>query len=253
MAALQTSASALSSAVAGLLPERLVAAAIRGVYGRVEPELGGIAGFVPRGGTALDVGAWYGPWTRRLTRLADRVVAIEPTERLSEHLTRAFPNVRVVRAVASDHVGTAILHVPAAGPLVGTSSLEYGEGNDVEVPRVTIDSLELTGVRFMKLDVEGHELPPLRGAEGTIRRDRPRLLIELEARIQPIAPVVDLLAGWGYEASVLPGRVWTPLAGFDLDGHQRAAIARVHQSFVRRLVWPRPRYVNLVLFRPVDG
>jgi len=253
MAALQSSASSFSSAVAGLLPERLVAAAIRGAYGRVEQELAGITGFVPRGGTALDVGAWYGPWTRRLTRIADHVVAVEPTERLATHLQRAFPAVRVVRAVASDHVGTAVLHVPTAGPLVGTSSLEYGEGVDVEVPRITLDSLDLTGVTFIKLDVEGHELPALRGAEGLIRRDRPRLLIELEARIQPIRPVVDLLAGWGYEPLVLPGRDWVPLRDFDLEAHQRSALARVSQTFVRRVIWPRPRYVNLVLFRPVDG
>jgi FkbM family methyltransferase len=253
MAALQSHASTVSSAVAGLLPERVVAAAIRSAYGRVEPELAGIAEFVPRGGTALDVGAWYGPWTRRLTRLADHVVAVEPTERLASHLRRAFPAVQVVRAVASDHIGTAILHVPAAGPLVGTSSLEYGEGVDVRVPRLTLDSLELTAVTFIKLDVEGHELPALHGAEQLIRRDRPLLLIELEARIQPIQPVLDLLDGWGYRGHVLPGPRWLPLADFDLVAHQRSAIARVRQGFVRRVLWPRPRYVNLVLFRPSDG
>jgi hypothetical protein len=29
-----------------------------------------------------------------------------------------------------------------------------------------------------------------------------------------------------------------------------ASIRRVDQSFVRRLLWPRPRYINMVLFRP---
>ena len=105
-------------------------------------------------------------------------------------------------------------------------------------------------VTFIKLDVEGHELPALRGAEQTIRRDRPVLLVELEARIQPVAPVLDLLGGWGYRPYVLPDRSWRPLEGFDLAAHQSAAVARVSQSFVRRVVSPHPRYVNLVLFRP---
>ena len=93
-------------------------------------------------------------------------------------------------------------------------------------------------------------VPALRGAEATIRRDRPVLLIELEARLQPVTPVLELLDGWGYRPYVLVGPRWRPLPGFDLEGHQRAAIGRVSQSFARRVVWPRPRYVNLVLFRP---
>jgi FkbM family methyltransferase len=246
---LQSKRSRLSSFVAGLLPERLVAGAIRAAYPRVEPELAALGSYAPTGGTAVDVGAWYGPWTRRLLRFADRVVAVEPTQRLADHLRTAFPSVRVVQAVASDHVGSAVLHVPAAGPVVGTSSLEHGEGDDVTVDRVTLDSLGLVDVRFIKFDVEGHEAPALLGARETILRDRPALLVELEARIQPIEPVLELLGGWGYEPSVLVGGAWRPLAGFDLPAHQSVAIGRVGQSFVRRVVWPRPRYVNMVLFR----
>ncbi len=249
MTSLQSNRSRVSSFVAGLLPERLVARGIRTAYPRVEPELAALASYVPRGGTAVDVGAWYGPWTRRLLRLADSVVAVEPTERLAQHLRTAFPAVRVVQAVASDHVGTAVLHVPTAGPLVGTSSLEHGEGDDVTVERVTLDSLRLADVRFVKVDVEGHEVPALLGARETILRDRPVLLVELEARIQPIESVLDLLREWGYEPSVLVDGAWRPLAGFDLPAHQSAAIGRVGQSFVRRMLWPHPRYVNMVLFR----
>lgn len=251
MAATPTAASRVSAIVAGLLPERAVAAAIRAAYPRVEPELAAIDGFAPRGGTAVDVGAWYGPWTARLRRRANRVVAVEPVPRLAAHLRRAFPTVDVVEAVASDHDGVATLHVPRVGAVAGTSTVESG-GGDAEpltVRSVPLDALDLTGVTFMKLDVEGHELPALRGAERTIRRDRPVLLVELEARIQPVTPVLELLASWGYEPSVFVDDAWRPLSGFDLEGHQRAAIGRVAQGFVRRVLWPRPRYVNLVLLR----
>ncbi|MET8465775.1 FkbM family methyltransferase [Micromonospora zamorensis] len=240
---------AVSSRLASLLPDRAVAGAIRAVYPRVEPELAHLAEFMPKGGTALDVGAWYGPWTRRMRRLADHVVAFEPNEELARSIARAFPEVRVIRAVASDHEGSAELFLPESGPAVGTSSLEYGAGRSVIVPRVTIDGLGLDDVRFLKIDVEGHELPTLRGAAETIHRDGPVLLVEVEERVQPVAPIIDLLTGWGYRGYVLPEREWLPLADFDIRGHQREALARVHQSFVRRVVFPRPRYVNSVLFR----
>jgi FkbM family methyltransferase len=240
----------LSSRFAAALPARAVAAAVRTAYPRVEPELARLASYAPRGGTAVDVGAWYGPWTRGLRRIADRVVAVEPTPELARCVAAAFPDVRVIEAVASDHTGTAELFLPSGGPGVGTSSLEYGTGASLTVTRVMLDELALTDVRFVKLDVEGHELPALRGAERTVRRDRPLLMVELEERIQPVEPVLDLLAGWGYRAYVMPDDEWLPLAGFDLIAHQRDALARVDQSFARRVIRPKPRYVNMVLFRP---
>ncbi|MFC7549631.1 FkbM family methyltransferase [Plantactinospora sp. GCM10030261] len=240
----------LSARFAAAMPAGVTGAAIRAVYPRVEPELARLASYAPRGGTAVDVGAWYGPWTRSLRRLADRVVAVEPAAELAAHLTAAYPRVRVVRAAASDSVGTATLHLPEGGPGVGTSSVEAGDGRTVTVPRVTVDSLDLTDVRFVKVDVEGHEVPALRGAEDTIRRDRPLLLVEVEDRIQPVGPVLELLAGWGYRPYVMPRDRWLPLAEFDLVAHQREAVGRVRQSFARRVVAPWPRYVNMVLFRP---
>ena len=240
---------AASARLASVIPEQLVAALIRRVYPRIEPELARIGEFVPRGGTAVDIGGWYGPWTRRLRSLSDLVVTIEPNAQLARCIGAAYPDVRVIEAAVSDHTGTARLYLPDAGPAVGTSSLETPGDRSVTVPLVTIDGLGLTDVRFMKIDVEGHELPVLRGAAETIRRDAPVLLVEVEERVQPVEPVVDLLAGWGYHGYVLPGDRWIPLAGFDLIGHQRAMIRRVRQSFVRRVLIPRPRYVNSVLFR----
>ncbi|MEV6812108.1 FkbM family methyltransferase [Micromonospora sp. NPDC051296] len=244
-------APAATSGLAAVLPERLLAGAIRRAYPRVEPELARLAEFVPAGGTAVDVGAWYGPWTARLLRHADRVVAVEPTAPLARQLRTAFPTVEVVEAAVSDHDGTATLYLPEGGAIVGTSSLEDpAQGVPVPVRRITLDSLGLTDVRFVKLDIEGHELPALRGAAETLRRDRPVLLVEVEERIQPVEPLLELLTGWGYRGYVLPDREWVPLADFDLGRHQREAIVRVGQSFARRVVWPRPRYVNSVLFRP---
>jgi len=249
----QARASGLGSRLVEGAAAGLVGAVIRAVYARQEPELAMLRTFVPTGGTAVDVGAWLGPWTARLRRRADRVVAVEPMPRLAAGLRRAFPDVEVVQAAASDRSGEAVLHVPAGGPVTGMSSLEPGTGVDVPVRSVRLDDLALTDVSFIKLDVEGHEVPALRGAEATIRRDRPVLLIELEERIQPVRPVVDLLAQWGYTAFVLPGRHWVPLADVDLGALQRAGIARVSQSFARKVVSSRPRYVNMVLFRPTAG
>ncbi|MCD7439664.1 FkbM family methyltransferase [Streptomyces lincolnensis] len=245
--------------VAPHLPTRLVAAAARAVYPRFEPELARLAELCPADcGTAVDVGGWYGPWTRRLSRRARRVVTVEPVPHLARLLTAAAPaNVRVIAAAASDQPGTARLWLPPddAGDR-GVSSLVRRDihGRALEVPCITLDDLGLTNVDFVKIDVDGSELAVLRGATGILARDRPALFVELESRIQPISPVVTYLSLLGYDGWVLPGDSWVPLASFPLEDHQSTASYVVAHGLLRRVLpfRDRPRYVNSVLFLP-DG
>ncbi|MEU9169122.1 FkbM family methyltransferase [Streptomyces sp. NPDC048420] len=241
------------------LPTRLVAAAARAVYPRFEPELARLADLCPADcGTAVDVGGWYGPWTRRLAGRARRVVAVEPVPHLARLLDAAAPaNVEVVEAAAADRQGVAQLWLPPddAGDR-GVSSLVRRDihGHWLNVRCVTLDELGLRDVGFIKIDVDGSELAVLRGATGLLTRDRPALFVELESRIQPIAPVVTYLALLGYSGWVLPRAAWVPLAGFPLEAHQATASYVVTQGLLRRVLpfRHRPRYINSVLFLP-DG
>ncbi|MER6131958.1 FkbM family methyltransferase [Streptomyces sp. NPDC001815] len=251
----------LAARVAPFVPVRLVAAAARFVYPRFEPELARLGDLCPPGcGTAVDVGGWYGPWTRRLSDRARRVVTVEPVPHLARLLAAATPgNVRVVHAAASDRSGTAHLWLPAGDQGDrGVSSLVRRDihAQSVDVPCLTLDSLNLHDVGFIKIDVDGNELAVLRGARNLLTRDRPALFIELEARIQPIDPVVSHLAERGYEGWVLPGDTWVPLSSFDLEAHQARTSHVVTQGLLRRVLPFRGsgyvRYVNSVLFLP-DG
>lgn len=241
------------------LPTRLIAAAAGLVYPRFEPELARLDDLCPPGcGTAVDVGGWYGPWTRRLAGRAHQVVTVEPVPHLARLLTSASPaNVRVIQAAASDHPGTARLWLPPDDEGErGVSSLVRRDihARALDVPCVTLDGLGLRDVGFIKIDVDGAELPVLRGAHGLLTHDRPALFIELESRIQPITPVVDLLAGLGYAGWVLPGHTWLPLDPAALEAHQARASYVVSQGLLRRVLpfLRGPRYVNSVLFLP-DG
>jgi FkbM family methyltransferase len=242
-----------ASQVAARLPEGLLVRLISLAYRRFEPEIRRADEVCGRGGTMLDIGAWYGPWARRLVTRADRVIAIEPTP-LHAVLSRTLPpTAQVIAAAASDTNGEAEIWLPSPDAAArGLSSLQRRDIHtaSVMVPLVTVDSLGLRDVTFMKIDVDGHEIPVLRGAEQTIRRDEPRLLIEVEQRIQPVADVTDLLASWGYRGWVLPGRRWVPLPDFPLATYQTAAVYAADRGLARRLLWPYPRYVNSVLFLP---
>ncbi|NGN62742.1 FkbM family methyltransferase [Streptomyces sp. A7024] len=251
----------IASRIGPLLPTRLTGALAHWMYPRFEPELARLGDFCPPDcDLALDVGGWYGPWTRRLAPRARKVVAVEPVPHLARSLAAATPgNVRVVEAAATDRPGTARLWLPAGdrGDR-GVSSLVRRDihANALDVRCLTLDEIanaETGRVDFIKIDVDGNELPVLRGAQHLLTRDRPALIVELEARIQPLEPVIKQLADHAYRGWILPAHAWVPLDHFDLARHQ-AATAHLAQRGLLRRVGPfrGPRYVNSVLFLP-DG
>jgi FkbM family methyltransferase len=245
----------LASRAAARLPERLLVVLVSLAYRRFEPEIRHLDEVCGRGGTMVDIGGWYGPWTRRLIHRADHVVVVEPTS-LHRVLRRTLPPaVEVIAAAASDHCGGADIWLPPSDEGVrGVSSLHRRDihGTSITVPLVTVDGLGLHDVTFIKIDVDGHEVPVLHGAAETIKRDQPRLLVEVEQRIQQVTDVIGLLESWGYRGWVRPGRRWVPVAGFALAAHQASTCHVSDRGLLARALWPYPRYLNSVLFLPAS-
>jgi hypothetical protein len=60
------------------------------------------------------------------------------------------------------------------------------DGVDLSVQIKTMDQFDLADVGFIKIDVEGFELSTLKGAENTLRRCRPNLLVEIDFESQSV-------------------------------------------------------------------
>jgi FkbM family methyltransferase len=68
-----------------------------------------------------------------------------------------------------------------------------GEGGDVTVPVQALDGLDVGPVTLIKLDIEGAEIPALRGAADTIRRHRPRLTVAVYHDVGDFAAIPELI------------------------------------------------------------
>ncbi len=178
--------------------------------GGLEPELLYLDRMAPKGGTALDIGANIGIFSYRLSGIAQRVVSFEINDDLLTELQAWNPgNIEVVAKGLSSEAHEATLYIPVLNgkKLVGWASLAPGNCPDTSehvtkrVETVTLDSLALRNVTFIKIDVEGHELEVLRGATETLRANRPVMMIEI--RDHNLTQVRELLDGLGYAETTM--------------------------------------------------
>jgi len=149
---------------------------------------------IPRGGTALDVGANYGFLTRiaaRATGVEGRVVAFEMDVDIAHILSRSLES----------------------NGLTQVDVVQGAVGSDPSSVRLDDYCDQLTGVEFIKIDVDGPELEVLKGGHRLIQRDRPVIVVEMNRAEQQI---YDLLSDLGYtqfmgmsNEEVQPGR-WPP-------------------------------------------
>jgi FkbM family methyltransferase len=200
--------------VADLLPKRWrlpLRYQVQNAIGGLEPEFSVLPRLVPRDSIALDIGANMGVYSYALARLARHVHAFEPQVDCCEVVASwaTNRNVTVHNAGVGSEAGELVLHVPLdRGRKIGTrasfTDLE-GPHEDIRVPVIAIDSLDLGHIGFIKIDVEGFEHDVLIGAAGTLRRCQPALLIELDRKRQSresFQRTLALLGELGYAASV---------------------------------------------------
>lgn len=140
-------------------------------YSKLKMALGHVKQFR----VAVDVGGHCGLWSMHLAKKFGTVHAFEP---VAEHRACFLKNV--------DLGSTVTLHECALGEKDGSVSIytaptssgdSYVKGAG-DIPLRRLDDFELPVVDFIKLDCEGYELHALGGAEQTLKRCRPAVIVE---------------------------------------------------------------------------
>lgn len=150
---------------------------------------------------AVDIGGHVGLWARVMAMDFAKVTAFEPLPAHVECFERNLAGVEHVKlqAVAlAEKAGELVIAMP--GDNTGSAHVAP-EGEMVRAR--TLDSFRLKDVDFIKIDVEGFEVPAIQGGEKTIRRDRPAIVVEqkphgsAERYGRGRFDALDLLKSWG--------------------------------------------------------
>ena len=177
-----------------------------------------VARSVEPGWVSLDVGACFGWYTVLLSQLAGErgaVHAFEPVgpnrECLEANLAlNACRNVIVNTVALGENAGRLPMFLPRHG--VSASLRPHGalaSCERIETEVTTLDAYVaaagISRVDFLKADIEGGELPLLRGGLDTLRKFKPMLMLDVQAHstelfVSEPEDIFTLLAGLGYVA-----------------------------------------------------
>ena len=159
---------------------------------------------------ALDIGTNIGLFSCKMSQIFKKVYSFEINEDITGDLKAFNPgNIEIINKGLSSKAGEATLYIPVlhGRQLDGWASLAPGNCPDtnihVEKPVTicTLDSLNLSPVSFVKMDVEGHELEVLKGGRETFAKHRPVTIIETKG--ENSAAVRQFFTEVGYEERTL--------------------------------------------------
>lgn len=164
----------------------------------------------PESGVYYAVGAHVGKWVMHNARRGCRTVAFEPNPTTREVLARnldlnGIRNVSIIGKALSDHQGTALLSDD-----IGHSSLHVAGELEVELDTLDNFASEENRIDLITIDTEGHENQVLAGAIRTIKRLRPRIVIESHSGFEHLGgnpamleATLDILESAGYKTRTL--------------------------------------------------
>jgi FkbM family methyltransferase len=194
----------------------------------------------------VDIGCSFGMWSYYARPYAGTIVAFEPLPPLASALAEGFRDrIQIHQVALSSESGTARITMPQlqwgystiepANDLRGKVSESFGFAT-FDIEKRTLDSYDLRGVGFVKVDVEGHEVSVVLGARQTLERERPALIVETEERHKAgaVGEVSRIAAELGYQRFFLHGRRLHHGSEFSLAKHQDMANQR---DYVRNLIF----------------
>ena len=208
-------------------------------------DVGGIAyinASIKKEQTVLDIGAHkagYLYFMRKQVGDNGKVFAFEPQSNLFQYIKKIkvlfnWDNVTVERLALSDAAGTVTLYIPtnkiSNGSSPGATIVEHkAEKESFLTEEVAIETLDSycnrKGIKpsFLKIDVEGNELKIFQGGTETLKKYKPKIIVEIEARHvgqEKVSETFKFMELLNYNGHFIHGLNRIPLSSFSFEKYQ---------------------------------
>jgi len=138
--------------------------------------------YIPFEGTFLDIGANIGNHSLMFNRLRPNVT-IHSFEPIFKNYILLHENTKDKLNIKTYHVGLGSTNelVPTSQPAynnIGGTKVDKENGGGENIIIIPGDTMNITGVTFIKIDIEGFELEALKGLNDTITKYHPNIWVE---------------------------------------------------------------------------
>lgn len=179
---------------------------------------------------AIDIGANVGVWSYWLSKYAKQVESFEPNPKIFNALKNIkIKNVNSYNIALSNKSGSVDLLIPKgskgfSNQGASLSSIKVqGEHKSISIEAKCLDEYNFLDVDFIKIDVEGHEHEVIEGAQETINKFKPTMVIEMEEKHNqiPIEDQISSVEKLGYKCCVLINEKIIQIEEVDLNKFHR--------------------------------
>ena len=170
----------------------------------------------------IDIGVYRGVYSYEMAKYSKMVHAFEPNpiifKDIELNLSKIIKNINLYNFALSDKENKVLLKVPIRNKNYDKSNYEeyfqmgratiheqnvMGDIETFEIKSKKLDNFTFSNrISFIKIDVEGHEMSVIKGAENTIKQYKPTLLVEIEEKHskQKVLASINYINSLGYES-----------------------------------------------------
>lgn len=208
-------------------------------------DVGGIAyinSTIKKGDTVLDIGAHKAGYLFFMLKQvggSGKIVAFEPQSTLYNYIKKMktlfnWGNVTIEHLALSDSVGTVTLYIPTnkanktstPGATIVNHKVDSKFNKTENVSTETLDSYcTRNNIQpdFLKIDVEGNELKIFQGGVNTLKKYKPKIMVEIEALHvgqEQVLGTFKFIESLGYTGFILHHLERVPLVNFSFEKYQ---------------------------------
>lgn len=164
------------------------------------PTLASVFPYVKKFDNAIDIGTWIGDSTVPISIKFKNVIGFEANpdiflcclENLKDRniINCSVRNIAVSNTISEKDFFNG--KSTFSGWVSDRTSFDISTSNHIKVKTITLDSLNLKDIDFVKIDVDSHEGYLLEGAQNFLRENSPVILIENKVRVHKERQLADM-------------------------------------------------------------
>jgi FkbM family methyltransferase len=230
----------------------------------LEPEMVFLNKIINKGDISIDVGGNWGAYSYYLYLLKSKIKIFEPNLSCSKILkswAKNKKNINVFDVALSNYAGKVDLKIPFSNKVAhhASGTIHNNIKNKVSknfkivkqsVFRKKLDTYNFQNVKFIKIDVEGHELKVIQGALKTIQKFKPILLVEIEQRHHSsisIKNIFNKILNLNYSGFFYQNNNLISINVFNVKKHQKIKNLGKKNIYINNFFFIPKKYNRLII------